>query len=277
MFDVFKKKSNTSSEIFFQEHRYFLAKNLLTPELLEHIQISWNAFEKHPFDQVFVESEGIHREDSSWTKPFTTVEFGAAPFGVYLLAHLQKSIEEMLNLELVPTYNYSRKYNRNAVLYAHRDRPSCEVSATICIDQDTDNNEPWPIWLLNNKNYAGYKYESFFGLSQKKSTHERSSIGCKAISMNPGDVLIYQGINVLHWRDPLEGNFSKNIFIHYVDKNGPLYKENPCLKFDGRESIYGTYEVDFINYQPMLDLNLRSEDEPEWLSKLASAGITPVD
>jgi hypothetical protein len=95
--------------------------------------------------------------------------------------------------------------------------------------------------------------------------------------MNPGDVLIYQGINVLHWRDPLEGNFSKNIFIHYVDKNGPLYKENPCLKFDGRESIYGTYEVDFINYQPMLDLNLRSEDEPEWLSKLASAGITPVD
>ena len=136
MFDVFKKKSNTSSEIFFQEHRYFLAKNLLTPELLEHIQISWNAFEKHPFDQVFVESEGTHREDSSWTKPFTTVEFGAAPFGVYLLAHLQKSIEEMLNLELVPTYNYSRKYNRNAVLYAHRDRPSCEVSATICIDQD---------------------------------------------------------------------------------------------------------------------------------------------
>ena len=168
MFDVFKKKSNTSSKIFFQEHRYFLAKNLLTPELLEHIQISWNAFEKHPFDQVFVESEGTHREDSSWTKPFTTVEFGAAPFGVYLLAHLQKSIEEMLNLELVPTYNYSRKYNRNAVLYAHRDRPSCEVSATICIDQDTDNNEPWPIWLLNNKNYAGYKYESFFGLSQKK-------------------------------------------------------------------------------------------------------------
>ena len=258
-------------------NRYFLAKNLLTPELLEHIQISWNAFEKHPFDQVFVESEGIHREDSSWVKPFTTVEFGAAPFGVFLLTHLQKSIESILNLELVPTYNYSRKYNRNAVLYAHRDRPSCEVSATICIDQETDNKEPWPIWLLNNKNYAGYKYESFFGLSQKKSMQERSSIGCKAISMQPGDVLIYQGINVLHWRDPLEGNFSKNIFIHYVDKNGPLYKENPCLKYDGRESIYDTYEVDFINYQPMLDLNLRSEDEPEWLSKLASAGITPVD
>ena len=41
----------------------------------------------------FVKSEGSHREDSLWTKPFTTVEFGAAPFGVYLLAHLQKSFE----------------------------------------------------------------------------------------------------------------------------------------------------------------------------------------
>ena len=108
MFNYFKKKNNLSSKIFFQKNRYFLVKNLLTPELLEHIKVSWNAFEKHPFDQIFVKSEGSHREDSLWTKPFTTVEFGAAPFGVYLLAHLQKSFETILNLELVPTYNYSR-------------------------------------------------------------------------------------------------------------------------------------------------------------------------
>ena len=55
------------------------------------------------------------------------------------------------------------------------------------------------------------------------------------------------------------------------------YKENPCLKYDGRESIYGTYDADFPNYQPVIDLNLRSEDEPEWLASLASAGISSVD
>lgn len=277
MINFFKTRTRRSPEFFFKENRYFLVKNLLTPDLLEHIKISWNALEKHPYDSIFKESDGFHREGSSWDKPFSTVEFGAAPFGVYLLSHLQKPIENLLNLELVPTYNYARKYNRDSVLYSHRDRPSCEISATICIEQDTDNNKPWPIWLLNDKNYAGYKYEPLFALSQKKSLSERKVIGCKEIAMNPGDVLIYQGVNVLHWRDPLEGKVSKNVFIHYVDKNGPLFNQNPSLEFDGRKSIFDGYDASFKNYQPLINLNARSEDDPEWLAKIAAAGISKIN
>jgi hypothetical protein len=39
--------------------------------------------------------------------------------------------------------------------------------------------------------------------------------------MNPGDAVLYKGIDVVHWRDELEGEFVTQTFLHYVDSDGP--------------------------------------------------------
>jgi hypothetical protein len=277
MINFFRKKVLKGSENLFKKNRYYLARGLVSDELLSYIQDSWKGYDRYPFDSIFIKNKGIHKENSKWNEDFETVECGAAPFGAMLLTKLQKDIEKLINIKLIPTYNYSRKYLRHSVLYAHRDRPSCEISATICIDQKTDNKKPWPIWLKNDKNYADQSYAGAYDISQRLEDIDRKSSGCKKLLMEPGDVLIYQGINVLHWRDQLEGDFSKNVFIHYVNKNGPLYKEHPELEWDGRESAYSDYDINFKNYKLVQDLNIRSEDDSSWLKSKACRGITPID
>ena len=45
-------------------------------------------------------------------------------------------------MDLVPTYSYTRLYEKGNILKRHKDRPSCEVSTTLHLGGD-----PWPIFL----------------------------------------------------------------------------------------------------------------------------------
>jgi len=47
--------------------------------------------------------------------------------------------------------------------------------------------------------------------------------------MKPGDMLIYRGDEVEHWREPLMGNNHAQAFLHYNEKEG---KYN--IPYDGR-------------------------------------------
>jgi hypothetical protein len=109
------------------------------------------------------------------------------------LAKAKKKIfEEKTGIKLFETYTFWRCYTYNAILTKHRDRPSCEISATICINSD---GTQWPIYM-----------------------------GGQAIDLNPGDGIIYNGCHVEHWRDAFKGDFQHQVFLHYVDANGE-YKD----------------------------------------------------
>jgi hypothetical protein len=107
-------------------------------------------------------------------------------------------MEQETGLELYPTYTYGRIYWKGSTLTKHKDRPSCQYSATLCIDLDHD---PWPIFMAGEK-----------------------------ILLNAGDMVIYKGCDIEHWREPYEGNQQIQLFLHYVDANG-IYKD---YKFDKR-------------------------------------------
>jgi hypothetical protein len=92
------------------------------------------------------------------------------------------------------------------VLRAHRDRPSCEVSMTVNLGMDAD--EPWPIWI------AG-------------------PMGTVAVALRPGDGLVYRGCDCFHWREPFPGRQLTQLFLHYVDRDGP----NAEWKFDKRAML----------------------------------------
>jgi hypothetical protein len=51
--------------------------------------------------------------------------------------------------------------------------------------------------------------------------------------LRPGDALIYRGIELAHWREAFQGEKMAQVFLHYVDRNGP----NAAEKFDGRAGL----------------------------------------
>jgi hypothetical protein len=127
---------------------------------------------------------------------------------------VKKRIEDILEMDLHPTYFYDRFYFPGQQLKRHSDRPACEVSVSLQIS--TTLNNPWPIWFERPDGSESY------------------------VEMNNGDAVIYKGCEREHWRDamPDEASWWKKkiakikgkeieqhhhqIFLHYVDANGPF-------------------------------------------------------
>jgi hypothetical protein len=124
-----------------------------------------------------------------------------------LLDYLRPRIENRAGLRLLPTYSYFRLYRRGAVLKRHRDRPACEISVSLNIGQTP--SEPWPLCVMGN---SGRTYRAM---------------------LSPGDCLLYRGIDCLHWRDSFAGDRLVQVFLHYVDRDGP----HAGQKFDGRKTL----------------------------------------
>jgi hypothetical protein len=123
------------------------------------------------------------------------------PFTENALLGLLPTISELTSACLQPAYSYLRVYEHGAVLEKHVDRFACEISVSITVDTDRD----WPLYLQD---------------------------GSKTISaiLNPGDGLIYRGIDIPHWRKAFEGEYHTQVFLHYVKTDG-AYRH---LKFDKR-------------------------------------------
>ena len=118
-----------------------------------------------------------------------------------LLINLQPLVEKTVGKKLYPTYSYGRIYWTGSSLIKHVDRLSCEYSISLCIDVDP---EPWSIFM-----------------------------GKKEVILNPGDLVVYQGGKITHWRDTYTGNQQIQVFLHYVDQLGP-YKD---FKYDTRPML----------------------------------------
>ena len=157
-------------------------------------------------------------------------------YGETILLMYQKKIEDLFGVRLVPTYSYGRTYDRHSRLLSHTDRPSCEFSATFPISYDTDDNKSWTIWVRNDLNYCGMDNKTSWDLTMGSPFDEREN--CIPVNLEPGDALFYQGSNVIHWRERLAGKSARQIFIHYLHADGPLYRDFPILAYDGRPSIY---------------------------------------
>ena len=119
-----------------------------------------------------------------------------------LLKNIKPLMEKQTGLKLVETYSYCRVYRKGDILIRHKDRPSCEISTTLNLGGD-----PWPIYLdpTEKKNQKGLK-----------------------VDLKPGDMLVYSGCDLEHWREAFKGEVCVQVFLHYNRKN------KKSLKYDGR-------------------------------------------
>jgi PKHD-type hydroxylase len=105
-----------------------------------------------------------------------------------LLGSLREMISGITEKRLKATYGYCRIYYKGCSLTEHTDRMSCEYSVTINIHQ----THPWPIMFKDTP-----------------------------VMLNLGDGALYKGCEVPHSRPEFEGDEYIQVFLHYVDLDGP--------------------------------------------------------
>ena len=140
-----------------------------------------------------------------------------------LLLKIKPLIERQTEQELIEMYPYCRIYKKDDLLDRHKDRMSCEISTTINLGGD-----PWPIYLSPNEN-VGVAEENG---GKKGITNVSKAKGIK-IDLKPGDMLIFRGCVLEHWRESFQGNNCAQVFLHYNIKN----EDSEKIKYDTREFI----------------------------------------
>lgn len=268
----------------FMQDRYVVLKNLIPKDIINMTLDNWKAHEESS-------DSGIYREESDITYKNPASSIGkstamySAPWAIALHNWLHEELKRHIDINLGITYAYSRKYERGAYLGSHLDRPSCEISATLCLDYKSDDNSPWPIWVRNDKNYIGAEAETVRVESQALSQRERKKNGCKSLLLEPGDILLYQGPNIPHWRDYFLGDYSYHIFVHFYNRNSEMrkiegfYHRRPSgtagmmktgvLEFDGRLSKYSSSDERTREYENFSEEYAKLQQSKDGLEFLA--------
>tara|TARA_Y100001951_G_scaffold103551_1_gene112668 strand:+ start:879 stop:1880 length:1002 start_codon:yes stop_codon:yes gene_type:complete len=221
----------------FMKKRYTVIRNLVPKEIIDMTIDTWKAAERTPMYNEIVEHE---QRDITFKNPESSIGKSrggyCTPWGIALHQYVWKALEHYIDIPLRQTYSYTRKYERGAYLASHVDRPSCEISATICLDYKTDDQKPWPIWIRGDKNFAGWGGDDVQACSQKIPVRLREENNCSKVLLEPGDILLYQGPNAPHWRDYLLGDYSYHIFLHFYNLRSNMQKLQNFF-MDDQESV----------------------------------------
>jgi hypothetical protein len=117
-----------------------------------------------------------------------------------LLVKLLPTMEKETGLKLNTNYSYARIYKKGDILKRHKDRFSCEISTTLNLGGDL-----WPIYLepSGKENLKGIK-----------------------VDLKQGDMLVYKGNELEHWREEFKGENCVQVFLHYNNLKTKGAKEN---------------------------------------------------
>ena len=157
-----------------------------------------------------------------------------------LLHFLKPHMKKITGLDLCPTYSYFRVYRPGNELKRHKDRPSCEISTTACFGfkyNDVQEDYSWDIFVDKDSYKVSLEDNGTF------VSNNQSGV---AVKQGPGDLMVYRGCEIEHWRPVFEagtGSYQVQAFFHYIDKNGPYYPE---FAYDRRP---------YLGYQDTLKMN----------------------
>jgi len=194
----------------FKEKKYVIIKEVISKELASFVtdyfllkrQAADTLF-KNNFIPPFAEEWGRWNDTQI---PETYSIYGDVVMET-LLTKVKPKMEEITHLKLIETYAYARLYKKGDELKRHKDRSSCEVSTTLNLGGDE-----WPIYL--------------------EPSEEVNKPGIK-VDLKPGDMLVYSGCILEHWREPFKGEMCAQVFLHYNN----LETQGEENKFDNRPHL----------------------------------------
>jgi len=188
----------------FKKNGYQLIKGAISKELADFCYryfLNKRAVAKYLFDEKYIspftEYFGVWNDSQV---PETYSHYADIVMET-LLQQVKPIMEKKSETKLIETYSYARIYKKGDELKRHKDRYSCEISTTMNLGGDD-----WPIFLEPDIK----------------------------VNLKPGDMLMYRGCELEHWREPFTGENCGQVFLHYNDASGKDAQKN---KFDGRSII----------------------------------------
>ncbi len=155
-----------------------------------------------PFENIIGNYEGSDEQIPNTYSQYSNIAMET------LMLKCQPKMEQVTGLKLYPAYTYARIYKKGDQLKRHKDRFSCEISTTMNLGGD-----PWPIYL-----------------------EPSGEIGKKGIrvDLKPGDMLVYSGCELEHWRNKFKGKECIQVFLHYNNRKTLGARDN---MFDKRPHL----------------------------------------
>jgi hypothetical protein len=179
----------------FKENGYYIIRNFLDPDFVAFI------------NQYFFTRINAGQSELGDTQSPNSYVFYGDPLMDTILGESTEKLSKISEYPLLPTYSYTRLYSKGDELFIHKDRISCELSATLSLGIPAEESIS-PIYFSKNED--------------KTDAVE--------IKLNPGDLCIYHGCDLYHWREPFTQKWYLQSFLHYVNADGP-HKNNI---YDGR-------------------------------------------
>ena len=138
-----------------------------------------------------------------------------------LMLKCQPIMEKTTGLKLTPAYTFARIYKNGDVLKRHKDRFSCEISTTINLGGDS-----WALYL----DPTGASNV----INEKQNLIKPNAPKGIKVDLKPGDMLVYSGCELEHWRNKFKGKECIQAFLHYNNRKTPGAKDN---MFDRRPHL----------------------------------------
>ena len=147
-----------------------------------------------PFETILGYYENKHEQIPETYSQYSNIAMET------LMLKCQPIMEKTTGLKLQPSYTYARIYKKGDELKRHKDRFSCEISTTMNLSGDS-----WDIYL--------------------EPSGKEGMKGIK-VQLNPGDMLVYRGCELEHWRNKFKGKECCQVFLHYNNKKTKNSKLN---------------------------------------------------
>ena len=200
----------------FDKDGYLVIEDLWDPEELYHpvpeMRGQLTYWDKNPenFNHVEIEEQVEGSLARYWHPQYRTIHTG-----------VRLKLEKIIGRKLYNTYYYDRFYFSGQKLERHMDRDACEISVSIHISTNLeDEDAKWPFWIKTPDKYADKKKTQVLVPGEERS-----------LSVKPGDGILYKGCERPHWREAMPGKVKKvfgkevepyyhQIFFHYVLQDG---------------------------------------------------------
>lgn len=197
----------------FKKNKYVVVKQCISKDLAlflyNYLIVKRQVLKSFLETKTISPYEDMHGIFNDPQVPNTYSLYGDPAFDTLLLK-CQPIMEKHTGKKLLPNYSYSRLYKKGDILKRHKDRFSCEFSTTLNL-----GGSDWPIFINPNEK-AGNVHGPKRGVHQVQDYNMSNDEGVK-VSLEPGDMLIYRGDLLEHWREPLEGEDCGQVFLHYTD------------------------------------------------------------
>jgi hypothetical protein len=210
----------------FKKNKYTIIRQAISKDLAAFVR-NYFCMQKQVYDTCkaaryfspFENILGYYEDPVDGQIPNTYSAYGNIAMETLLLK-CQPGMEKATGLKLYPAYTYARIYKKGDELKRHKDRFSCEISTTMNLGGDD-----WPIYLEPDPTKGGTKPGVGYVSDNTKGVR---------VDLKPGDMLVYRGCELEHWREKFKGKECVQVFLHYNNRKTPGAKDN---MFDKRPHL----------------------------------------